>query len=212
MNWLKALLEKAVITDGVLDVDALMTSVNAEFPKHAVPKDTYNTLADTKKQLDLDISQRDKQLKDLGDTAGLSQKLKDQIDTLQNDNKEAKKKHEAEMKEVRLNSAIKLAIQGKVHDEDLAVGLINKEELVVSDEGKVVGLDEQLTGLKESKAFLFVDEKPAPEIKGAKPADGDSGGNGGTAISSEAFNKMGYKEMLKLKKENPDQYKILSGQ
>lgn len=184
MNWLKELLEKAVITDGVLDVDALMSAVNTEFPKHAVPKETYNDLSKAKKQLDLDLADRDKQLKDLGDTEGLSKKLKDQIDTLQNDNKEAKKKHEAEMKEVRLNSAIKLAIQGKVHDEDLAVGLINKEELVINDEGKVVGLDDQLTGLKESKAFLFVEEKPAPEIKGAKPTPGDPPGTPPASVGS----------------------------
>lgn len=155
MNWLKTLLEAAVIKDGELDVDALMTSVNAEFPKHAVPKDTYNDLAKAKKQLDTDLSDRDKQLKILGDTEGLSQKLQYQIDKMQNDNKETKIKHEAEKKELRLNNAIKLAIHGKVHDEDLAAGLIDKEKLVIGDDGKVVGLDEQVTSLQESKSFLF---------------------------------------------------------
>ena len=42
MEWLKAILEKAVITDGRLDVDATMKTINAEFPKHAVPKQDYN--------------------------------------------------------------------------------------------------------------------------------------------------------------------------
>ena len=42
MEWLKAILEKAVITDGKLDVEATMKSINAEFPKHAVPKQDYN--------------------------------------------------------------------------------------------------------------------------------------------------------------------------
>ena len=36
MEWLKAILEKAVITDGKLDVEATMKTTNAEFPKHAV--------------------------------------------------------------------------------------------------------------------------------------------------------------------------------
>lgn len=194
MKWLKELLEKAVITDGVLDVDALMEAVNTEFPKHAVPKATYNDLSNVKKKLDEDLADRDKQLADLGDTAGLSKQLKEQIETLQNDNKTAKENHEAEMKEVRLNSAIKLAIQGKVHDEDLAVGLIDKEKLVIGDDGNVVGLDEQLNGLKESKAFLFVPEGDStPEIKGAKPADGDDptnkkneGGSFGEQLAKES--------------------------
>ena len=39
MDWLKTLLEAAKITDGKLDVDALVQSIQAEFPKHAVPKE-----------------------------------------------------------------------------------------------------------------------------------------------------------------------------
>lgn len=42
MEWLKTILEKAVITDGKLDVDATMKEINGEFPKHAVPKQDYN--------------------------------------------------------------------------------------------------------------------------------------------------------------------------
>ena len=42
MEWLKTILEKAVITDGKLDVEATMKTINAEFPKHAVPKQDYN--------------------------------------------------------------------------------------------------------------------------------------------------------------------------
>ena len=42
MDWLKELLEKATITDGKLDVVALMELVKVEFPKHAVPKQDYN--------------------------------------------------------------------------------------------------------------------------------------------------------------------------
>ena len=42
MDWLKELLEKATITDGKLDVVALMELVKVEFPKHVVPKKDYN--------------------------------------------------------------------------------------------------------------------------------------------------------------------------
>ena len=42
MDWLKELLEKATITDGKLDVVALMELVKVEFPKHSVPKKDYN--------------------------------------------------------------------------------------------------------------------------------------------------------------------------
>ncbi|MEG0814277.1 MAG: hypothetical protein RSL74_10130, partial [Clostridium sp.] len=42
MDWLKEILEKTVITDGKLDVDATVKAVTTEFPKHAVPKKDYN--------------------------------------------------------------------------------------------------------------------------------------------------------------------------
>ena len=43
MEWLKAILEKAEIKDGKLDVDAVMNAAQKEFPKYAVPKDDFNT-------------------------------------------------------------------------------------------------------------------------------------------------------------------------
>ena len=38
MEWLKAILEKAKIEDGKLDIDGVMSTVNSEFPKYAVRK------------------------------------------------------------------------------------------------------------------------------------------------------------------------------
>ena len=42
MEWLKAILEKAKIEDGKLDIDGVMSTVNSEFPKYAVPKNVFN--------------------------------------------------------------------------------------------------------------------------------------------------------------------------
>ncbi|MDY4420178.1 MAG: scaffolding protein, partial [Clostridium perfringens] len=45
MEWLRKLLEGATITEGKLDIDGLMKSINTEFPKNAVPKDKYNEVS-----------------------------------------------------------------------------------------------------------------------------------------------------------------------
>ena len=42
MEWLKAILEKAKIEDVKLDIDGVMSTVNSEFPKYAVPKNVFN--------------------------------------------------------------------------------------------------------------------------------------------------------------------------
>jgi len=121
-----------------------------------VPKEQYNTLAETKKKLDEGIAERDKQLEELKkiDAEG----LKAEIERLQEENKAATEKYEAELKDIQLANAIKLAVAGKVHDEDIVSQLIKKDELVLSEDGKVIGLDEQINSLKESKSFLFKDD------------------------------------------------------
>lgn len=171
MEWLKKLIEKHT-KDGVVDTENLLKEVNTEFPKHAVPKETYNALAETKKKLDEGIAERDKQLEDLKkiDAEG----LKAEIERLQEENKAATEKYEAELKDIQLASAIKLAVAGKVHDEDLVSGLVDKTKLIIGDDGKVVGLDEQIAALKESKAFLF---KPEDETNQQKQQAGFKVGN-----------------------------------
>ena len=42
MEWLKAILEKAEIKNGKLNVEAVMNTVQKAFPKHAVPKTDFD--------------------------------------------------------------------------------------------------------------------------------------------------------------------------
>lgn len=166
MDWLKKLIEKHT-KDGVLDIEALNKEIATEFPKHAVPKEQYNTLAETKTKIEKDIADRDKQLEDLKkvDAAGLQA----EIERLQGENKAAKEKYETELKDLTLTNAIKLAIAGKVHDESIVSGLVDKSKLIIGDDGKIVGLDEQINSLKEGKAFLFKEETADPNNPNPKP-------------------------------------------
>lgn len=127
-------------------------AASAEELKTYIPKARFDEVNEAKKQAEKDITTRDKQIEDLKkvDAAGLQA----EIEKLQGENKSAKEKYEADMKELTLTNAIKMALTGKVHDESLATTLVDKTKLVI-DGDKVVGLDEQLKSLKESKAFLF---------------------------------------------------------
>lgn len=169
MEWLKELLKKAGVEE--TKVDQIVGDINKALPEHFVPKARYNEVADIKKKLESDIAERDKQLEELSKAAGASEELKKQIEQLQAENKAAAEKYAAEIKDLQIKSAIKSAISGKVHDEDLVVGLIDKEKIVI-DGDKVVGLEEQLKTLQDSKAFLFKqDSQPQPGFQ--------IGGNGG---------------------------------
>ncbi|NGP62696.1 hypothetical protein FLT15_31800 [Paenibacillus thiaminolyticus] len=156
MNWLQELLKKLGIAD--TEIAKIDAEVRKELPMHFVPKDKYNELADQRKKLEKDLTERDGQLEELRKSAGSSEELKKQIEQLQAANKEAAEKHAAELKELTLSNAISAALNGKVHNEKVVTGLINKEKLVIGDDGKIVGLEEQLTDLKASDAYLFKDD------------------------------------------------------
>ena len=177
-----------------------------------IPKSRFDEVNDAKKQLETDIAARDTQLEELKKTAGASDELKAQIQTLQDENKTAKEQHEAEMKDLTMNNAIKFALKDKVHDEDLASGLIDKAKLVLGEDGKVVGLDEQLTSLQESKAFLFKqDESQQQQNQPGFKIGGDGNGN---AVPNNPFSKEHWNltEQGRLYKDNPELYKSLMAQ
>lgn len=159
MEWLKELLKKAGLDESKLD--GVVGDINKELPKYMIPKDKFNDLTEAKKKLETDLQARDGQLEELKKTAGASEDLKKQIETLQTENKTAAEKYGADLKDLTLTNAIKMALTGKVHDESLVTGLFDKSKLVV-DGDKIVGLDDQIKGLQETKAFLF---KPADETK-----------------------------------------------
>ena len=146
MEWLKEILEKAVITDGKLDVEAAVKAINAEFPKHAVPKQDYN---DKVKEL----STASETIKDLkknnADNAELQQKVKDyEVET-------ARLKTEADntRKEYALKDKLK---EAGVTDADYIIykqgGL---DKFTFDKDGKVIGLDDVLKPMRESSPHLF---------------------------------------------------------
>lgn len=127
-----------------------------------VPKADYDSTNQAKGQLEKDIKDRDKQLEDLKRNSGDNAELLKQIETLQAENKAAMEKNEADMKELKLSTAITLALGESAQDAELVTGLFDKSKLILSDDGKVTGLEEQLKSIKESKPFLFKEDKADP--------------------------------------------------
>ena len=145
------------------------------------------------------IKERDQQLEELKKSTGDSETLQKQITDLQAENKAAREKHEADMKDLKLSTAIKLALGDSAQDVELVSGLFDKSKMILSEEGKVTGLEEQLKDLKKEKAFLFKEEsKPTAAIKGGKPAEGS-----GTPPADKKPSDMTYSEMCAYLAANP---------
>lgn len=165
-----------------------------------VEKTKFDEAAAAKSNLETQIKERDKQLETLKKTAGDKEKLEATIKQLQEDNKSAKTKYETDLKNLRIDSAVKLKLSGTAQDVDIVAGLIDKTKLIVSDDGTVTGLDEQINPLKQSKPFLFKNDKQSYEPKvGGNPIN--------NPFSKEHFNLT---EQGKLFRENPQQARALA--
>lgn len=161
-----------------------------------VEKTKFDEVKQAKKQLETDVKDRDTQLETLKKSAGDNATLKQQIEQLQNDNKKKDEEYQAELKDLKLTNAIKLAITDSAQDIDLVTGLIDKSKLILSEDGKVTGLNEQVTGLKESKSFLFKSEESNQNTNIQFSKSTNLGNNGATTKSLS--------ELMQAKNANPN--------
>ncbi|OSB07966.1 hypothetical protein B2H97_15975 [Paraclostridium bifermentans] len=161
-----------------------------------IEKSKFDEVKQAKKQLETDIKDRNTQLEDLKKSAGDNATLKQQIEQLQNDNKKKDEEYQAELKDLKLTNAIKLAITDSAQDVDLVSGLIDKSKLILSDDGKITGLDEQINGLKEGKSFLFKSQESTnnTNIQFTKRTNGGDGGATTKSLS----------ELMQAKNANPN--------
>lgn len=138
-----------------------------------VAKTRFDEAEEARKKAEGDLAERNRQMEELKQSAGDSEDLQKQIQALQDEAKEKDAKYKEDLKELKLTGAIKAALAGKAQDEDLVAGLFDKSKLILGEDGKVTGLEEQLKALQESKAFLFKQE----EEKGGRPGFHKLGGN-----------------------------------
>ena len=161
----------------------------------------FDEVNEAKKTLEEDVKARDKQLEELKKSNEDNETLQGQIKKLQDSNKAEKERYESELKSLKIANAVKLAVNGKVHDEDLVAGLIDKEKLVIDENGGIIGLEEQVKSLQEKKAFLFKSE----DTGSYKPQNGGKPSN--NPFAKETFNLT---EQGKLLRENPAQAKEMA--
>ena len=81
---------------------------------------------------------------------------------------------------MKIDSAItKILADNKAKHPDLLAGKFDREKLLVTDDGKVTGLDDQLKGLKETYKDMFTQT-----VAGREPNNPDSKPTGNTTFES----------------------------
>lgn len=166
-----------------------------------VTKTRFNEVNEENKTLKKSVSDRDKQLEDLKKSSGDNEELKKQIETLQQENANQKKAHEAEMTQLRLDNAIDATLTAAGAKNIKAVrALLDTSKVKVGEDGKLAGFDDLLSAVQKSDSYLFAEKQQKQNFKGFQP--GASGNvKPGTKVD---MSKMTYEELANYIDQNPD--------
>lgn len=156
-------------------------SVNAEQLKGFIPKVRFDEVNNAKKQAEKDLSERDKQLETLKNSTGDVETLKNTIKQLQDENKAATDKYNAELVEIKLAGAVDTALLGADALNVKAVKALLDMSKIKMDGDVLLGINEQIESLKkaEDSKMLFkaveVGKQKGPNFAGVKPGEGNTG-------------------------------------
>ena len=171
--------------------------------KGFIPKTRFDEVNNEKKKLELDLRDRDGQLETLKNSTGDVEAMKQQIATLQADNKAKDEAHAAEIKKMKVDAAVEAALtsSGAINAKAVVPFLKDLDKAELADDGTIKGLAEQIEALQKSDAYLFdTTTKKKTQVKGAKP--GESGNDDGDHEVDTS--KMTYSELAAYMAEHPD--------
>ena len=168
-------------------------------------EDRYNKLKSQKEDLEEQLNTANNTIKDLKKNNADNEELQKTIKQHEYTIKSQKAEYENKVRNLTLDSAISSALtKAKAKYSDLLASKIDRDKLVINEDGTVTGLDEQLKGFKETYKDMF-----EVALSGGTPSNPDFKQN---IITKEQFNKMGYLERVKLNQDNPELYNSLKGE
>lgn len=158
--------KEELIAKGLTDEQAQI-AVDAwnEAIKGYIPKSRFDEVNTAKADLEGQVKDRDKQLKDLKDAAKDSEALQTKIAELEETNKQTKTDYEGRIKDMKLTSAIKDQLADCKYPE-LVADKIDRSKLILAEDGSVSGLSEQLKCVRDTYKELF-----NPTVSGRTPAN-----------------------------------------
>lgn len=193
LQWLKDILGESY-------TDAIDKSVSEQIGKDFVARSDFNATNEAKKQLELQLKERDKQLAGLKEVDAEAMQAK--ISELEQANKEMEKQSKAAIAQLKLDHAVETALtSANVCQNKAVLPFLDLEAVKLSEDGSLTGLKEQLEKLKaaEDTKFLFKQEAK-PKMKGAQPGQGKDSLPGG----EPDYSKMTYEEMEAYMEQHPD--------
>ena len=166
------------------------------------PKQKFDDLNDAHKTLKDEHEKLETSLKELQGKAGNNEELTKQITEMQDAMEKVKTEAAATVAEKTKEFAIATALRDKsVKSEEAVMPFLKLDTVIVSEGGgEVVGLDEQLTALKERMPFLFAEDEDG-RVLGKKSA---TTGKSSAGKNPWKAGEVDVDEQARIYKEDPD--------
>ncbi|PYH25658.1 hypothetical protein US8_03461 [Bacillus altitudinis] len=175
------------------------------------PKERFDAVNNEKKELKSQLDERDQQLSTLQKQAKGNEELQNAIEQLQEENKKVSEEYQQKLEKQAFEFAIESALRdAKAKNIKAVKANLNVDGLKLSDD-KVIGLDEQLTALKESDSYLFEEgNDSSPGLAGRQPhGTGNSAANLPTAKNPFSQDHLNLTEQGNILRSDPEQAKKL---
>lgn len=152
------------------------------------------------------VEESPKQLKSAQKSAEEGSDLAKQLADLQEASKQAQKKYESDLQATKLGYEIDNAITASgALNSKATKALIDLDKVSFGDDGKLIGLNDQLESVKENNGFLFKQESEPEQPKPGQKVVVDGNPSAGTPEPRDV-SKMSYLERLQFKNSDPEGY------
>lgn len=173
--------------DGKIDGTKFEEELGKTLATDFITKSKFNEVNEAKKVSDKALGEANKTLEDLKKNANLNDEYKMQIEDLKTANSKAQEDFKAQLKQIKLDTAIDNALAtAKAKNNKAVRALLDNSKIVLGDDGTVSGIKEQLETIAKENDFLF-----ETQTDGGAPRFGSDthrgGGAGGSTLEAMMY-------------------------
>lgn len=151
--------------------EELVAELKADIGREFVSRADFNLKNEELKRAQELNNEHAKQLEKLAELEGDKDSLKEQIGELRQKNAETEAEYQQKLMDLKMNTAMDAKLSKVFQSDtiDYIKTLVKKENLTFTEDGNLLGLDEQIEPLKETKkSFLLQDDAKNPTfVKGS---------------------------------------------
>lgn len=140
------------------DVEEANEEFKKLFPLHGVPKEKYSEVKDTLKAKEDELAELVNEIEELKNSSNENEETKNKLSELEQKQEEIKQKYEEKLNSIQFNSILdKALMEAGAKDIDIAKATVKFDDLTLSDEGDIKGLEERIKEAKENFSYAYKD-------------------------------------------------------